>query len=269
MAAGHDARADRRGRRRSGRIVEKDPDVERVFQRIFVGIGNLNIVLKKDRKKTSTEFERGADAGAVGDPRRARQFPEPERRRPGGGARDIMLLPRRRQSVNCCIATANKIADEMADLAGAARAARRRRPRPAGNHHQAALRPRRRPWRDHRGAEPDDPHRDARRHRPEQRQILARRPPGADHRVAVGECAARPRNARESPGADLERRLGAVEVGRRNRLRLGPDDHPAHQSDPPHRGRRRPRAGPGQPATPGRRSTSCRRSRTCRRASAS
>ena len=47
---------------------------------------------------------------------------------------------------------------------------------------QAALRPGRRPWRHHRGAEPDDPHRDARRHRAEQREILAVRPPGADHR---------------------------------------------------------------------------------------
>ncbi len=34
-------------------IVEKDPSVERVFQRIFVGTGFVNIMLKEDRKVTS------------------------------------------------------------------------------------------------------------------------------------------------------------------------------------------------------------------------
>jgi hypothetical protein len=37
---------------------QADPDVDRVFERVFVGSGYLNIVLKKDRAKTSTEFER-------------------------------------------------------------------------------------------------------------------------------------------------------------------------------------------------------------------
>src|SRR4029079_10537908 len=43
---------------RVGAIVSKDPSVERVFERINVGQGHLNIVLKKKRKVKSTEFER-------------------------------------------------------------------------------------------------------------------------------------------------------------------------------------------------------------------
>ena len=76
-------------------------------------------------------------------------------------------VSRRRRSV---LAVGNKIADEM-------QTAELRAPRvaaiwSAGNHHQAAIRPCRRSWRHHLGAEPDGAHRDARRYR-EQRQILA------------------------------------------------------------------------------------------------
>ena len=99
-------------------------------------------------------------------------------------------------------AVANQIAKEMETRSGPSRAARRQPARAARNHHQAALRPRRRPRRDHRGAEPDDPHRDAWRHRAEQREILAVGPAGADHGFAVGECPPRHLDAREPAGAD-------------------------------------------------------------------
>ncbi len=154
-------------------IVEKDPSVERVFERVNVGDGRVNIVLKKDRKVTSTEFERALTPNARGDPRCARQLPEPERRRPGRGFARHHALSRRRRSSQLLQSVANEIAKEMATVPGLRRAARRKQPRPARNHDQAAVRPRRRPWRDHRRAEPDDPHRDAWRHRAEQRQILA------------------------------------------------------------------------------------------------
>src|SRR4029077_9749299 len=39
-------------------IVRKDPSVERVFERIQVGNGSIELKLKKDRKVTSTQFER-------------------------------------------------------------------------------------------------------------------------------------------------------------------------------------------------------------------
>ena len=105
------------------------------------------------------------------------------------------------------------------DIAQASRAADRRRPSAAGNPDQAAARPCRRPGRDDGGAEPDDPHRDAGRNRPERRQILA-----ADRqvpiRVALDEDArARPGDDPEPAGADIERRHGAAESRRRHRLR--------------------------------------------------
>src|SRR5207253_7002118 len=43
---------------RAAAIVGKDPSVDRVFERVNVGEGHLNVVLKKDRKVKSTEFER-------------------------------------------------------------------------------------------------------------------------------------------------------------------------------------------------------------------
>ena len=39
---------------RAAEIIEQDPAVDRVFQRVFTGSGWLNIVLKKDREVTST-----------------------------------------------------------------------------------------------------------------------------------------------------------------------------------------------------------------------
>src|SRR3954468_2945289 len=39
-------------------MVSKDENVQRVFERVNVGTGRVNIVLKKDRDLTSTEFER-------------------------------------------------------------------------------------------------------------------------------------------------------------------------------------------------------------------
>ena len=190
-AARSDAQADRGGADRVAEIVKKDPDVERVFERVRVGTGDVNIVLKKDREKTSTEFERNTDPGASGDRRRASQFPEPERRRARRQrARHHALSGRRRPRASCS-RSPTRSPTRWQTIPGL------RAPRVGGDlvrpgdRDQAALRPRRRSRRDHRRAEPDDPHRDARRHRAEQRQILAGRPPGADHRVAVGECAAR------------------------------------------------------------------------------
>src|SRR5437764_11419538 len=43
---------------RAAAIVSKDPSVDREFERVNVGQGHVNIVLKKDRKVKSNEFER-------------------------------------------------------------------------------------------------------------------------------------------------------------------------------------------------------------------
>jgi multidrug efflux pump subunit AcrB len=98
-------------------IVEKDPDVDRVFQRIFVGSGRVAIVLKKDRTKTSTEFERGLQPklAEIADARvnfRSQSGGGPG---DGGVSRDIMLFLGGDDPVKL-FEVANKISDEMQTL---------------------------------------------------------------------------------------------------------------------------------------------------------
>src|SRR5574338_1700581 len=97
-------------------IVRKDPDVEHVFERVRVGTGRVNIVLKKDREKTSTEFERNLAPTLASIPDARVSF-QSQNGGGGGDSRDIMLYlggsdP---EKLN---ATANKIADEMATIPG-------------------------------------------------------------------------------------------------------------------------------------------------------
>jgi multidrug efflux pump subunit AcrB len=98
-------------------IVAKDPTVERVFERINVASGRVNVVLKKDRTMTSTEFERGMapTLAAIADARVSFQSQQ------GGGpdaeSRDIMLYlggddPEKLKAV------ANRIAKEMEGIPG-------------------------------------------------------------------------------------------------------------------------------------------------------
>jgi len=96
----------------AARIVEKDPDVDRVFQRIFVGSGNLNIVLKKDRTKTSTEFERSLTPALSAIPDARVNF---QSQGGGPGGRDIVLFLGG-DNPELLYAHANKIADEMQTL---------------------------------------------------------------------------------------------------------------------------------------------------------
>jgi multidrug efflux pump subunit AcrB len=96
----------------AARIVEKDPDVDRVFQRIFVGNGNLNIVLKKDRVKTSTEFERSLTPALSAIPDARINF---QSQGGGPGGRDITLFLGS-DNPEVLYAQANKIADEMQTL---------------------------------------------------------------------------------------------------------------------------------------------------------
>jgi len=98
-------------------IVSKDPSVERVFERVNVGSGRVNIVLKKDRKVTSTEFERALSPslGRVPDARVSFQSQN------GGGpdpdSRDIMLYLGGDDPVQLT-AVANQIAKEMGTVPG-------------------------------------------------------------------------------------------------------------------------------------------------------
>ncbi len=98
-------------------ILKKDPDVEHVYERVNVGSGHLNIVLKKDREKTSTEFERlhAPDLAAIADARVS--FQSQGGGGPGGDSRDIMLYLGGDDPVKLN-AVANQIAKEMATIPG-------------------------------------------------------------------------------------------------------------------------------------------------------
>ncbi|MBA3666357.1 MAG: efflux RND transporter permease subunit [Sphingomonas sp.] len=100
---------------RAATILEKDLAVDRVFQRVFVGAGNLNIVLKKDRKVTSTEFERGLTPQMSAIPDARVNFQSQGGGGPGSGGRDIVLYLGS-DNPDLLAATANKISEEMATL---------------------------------------------------------------------------------------------------------------------------------------------------------
>ena len=99
-------------------------------------------------------------ADAVRVPRCPRQLHEPERRRAGQRPARHHALPRRRRS-GATDRGREPYRQGDGNRAGPARATRRQPARPAGDHHQAALRSRRRSRRHDRSAEPDDPNRDA------------------------------------------------------------------------------------------------------------
>ena len=96
-------------------LLKRDPDVEHVFERINVANGHLNVVLKKDRKKTSTEFERlhAPELSAIPDARVS--FQSQNGGGPGGDSRDIMLYLGGSDPVQLN-AVANQIAKEMATI---------------------------------------------------------------------------------------------------------------------------------------------------------
>ena len=111
---------------RTAKIVLKDPDVDRVFERVYVGSGYVNIVLKKDRKQTSIEFERSLTPQISAIPDAQVNFLSQNGGGPGGASRDIMLYLGS-DNPELLYATANKIADEMQKLPGL------RAPRVAGD----------------------------------------------------------------------------------------------------------------------------------------
>ena len=98
-------------------LVAKDPSVERVFERINVGTGSVNIVLKKDREVTSTEFERGMSPELAAFPDARVSFQSQQGGGPDADSRDIMVYlggddPERLKVV------ANQIAKEMETVQG-------------------------------------------------------------------------------------------------------------------------------------------------------
>ena len=72
-------------------IVLRNPTVERVFERIGVGSGHVNIVLKKKRSVTSTEFERNLSPILAAIPDARVSFQTQNGGGPDADSRDIML----------------------------------------------------------------------------------------------------------------------------------------------------------------------------------
>ena len=98
-------------------IIAKDSNVERVFERINVGEGHVNIVLKKDRKMKSTEFERNLTPTLAGIPDARVSFQSQQGGGPDGDSRDIMLYLGGEDPAQLTT-VANKIADQMATVPG-------------------------------------------------------------------------------------------------------------------------------------------------------
>jgi multidrug efflux pump subunit AcrB len=96
-------------------MIEADPDVDRVFERIYVGSGYLNIVLKKDRTKKSSEFSRKLAPQLAAMPDAQVTIMAQNGGGPGGNSRDIMLFLGSEDPL-ALSAAADKISEEMQSI---------------------------------------------------------------------------------------------------------------------------------------------------------
>jgi multidrug efflux pump subunit AcrB len=98
-------------------IIQKDENVDRVFERINVGQGHVNIVLKKKRPLKSTEFERNLAPTLAAIPDARVTFQSQQGGGPEGDSRDIMLFLGGEDPAQLN-AVANRIAKEMETVPG-------------------------------------------------------------------------------------------------------------------------------------------------------
>jgi multidrug efflux pump subunit AcrB len=98
-------------------IVARDPSVDRVFERINVGEGHVNIVLKKDRKVKSSEFERNLAPTLSALPDTRVSFQSQQGGGPDADSRDIMLYLGGEDPAKLN-AVAQQIAKEMETIPG-------------------------------------------------------------------------------------------------------------------------------------------------------
>ena len=98
-------------------VIGKDPNVDRVFERINVGEGHVNIVLKKHRPLKSTEFERHLAPTLSAMPDARVSFQSQQGGGPDADSRDIMLYLGGEDPVQLN-AVANQIAKEMETVPG-------------------------------------------------------------------------------------------------------------------------------------------------------
>ena len=98
-------------------IINKDPNVDRVFERVNVGVGHVNIVLKKKRPVTSTQFERNLSPTLAAIPDARVSFQSQNGGGPDADSRDVELYLGGEDPAQLN-AVANEIAKEMQTVAG-------------------------------------------------------------------------------------------------------------------------------------------------------
>src|SRR4051794_1465376 len=98
-------------------MVSKDENVQRVFERVNVGTGRVNVVLMKDRDVTSTEFERNLAPTLAAFPDARVSFMSQNGGGPDSDQRDIMLYLGGDDPVQLT-AVASRIAKEMETVPG-------------------------------------------------------------------------------------------------------------------------------------------------------
>ena len=98
-------------------LISKDSNVDRVFERVNVGEGHVNIVLRKHRPLKSTEFERSLSPTLAALPDARVSFQSQQGGGPDGDSRDIMLYLGGEDPVELS-AVANQIAKEMEGVPG-------------------------------------------------------------------------------------------------------------------------------------------------------
>jgi len=99
------------------RIVARNPNTERTFERVNVGDGHVSVVWKTKRKQTSTEIERSLAPALAAIPDARASFQSQNGGGPSDDSRDIMLYLGGDDPVQLT-ATANQIASEMATIPG-------------------------------------------------------------------------------------------------------------------------------------------------------
>jgi multidrug efflux pump subunit AcrB len=98
-------------------IIQKDENVDRVFERVNVGQGHVNIVLRKHRPLKSTEFERSLSPALAALPDARVSFQSQQGGGPDGDSRDIMLYLGGEDPAELT-RVANQIAKEMETVPG-------------------------------------------------------------------------------------------------------------------------------------------------------
>ncbi|MCA1653547.1 MAG: efflux RND transporter permease subunit [Sphingomicrobium sp.] len=97
---------------RTAALIQRNPNVDRVFERIYVGAGYLNVRLKKTRTITSAEFRRAMAPQLAAIPDAQVTVMSQNGGGPGGGGRDIMMFLGAEDPV-ALAAAADRIAEQM------------------------------------------------------------------------------------------------------------------------------------------------------------